>query len=117
MFFGHDLKLQTEFTDTSEPVLIIFASFFGFDALGARIMSKLMSSNNIQLLEILNEIFIFELFDFSTDGPLVGLRWPPVGVPPRKVIFPHLWVVNTGCLLVCSESGSLLQFHTSSNSK
>ena len=24
MFFGHDLKLQTGFTETSDPVLIIF---------------------------------------------------------------------------------------------
>ena len=73
MFFGHVLKLQTEFTDTSESVLITFPILFGFDASGLRIASKGIScSESFQLLEILNEIFIFEIFEFYTDGSSVA---------------------------------------------
>ena len=83
MFFGHDLKLQTGFTETSEPVLIILFGpiLFGFDASGARITSKGIScSESFQLLEILNEISIFEIFEFSTDGPSVDHRWESLHV-------------------------------------
>ena len=54
MFFGHDLELQTRFTGTSEPVLI----FFPFCLALMRL--KVFRVVNLQLLDILNEIFIFE---------------------------------------------------------
>ena len=85
MFFGHDLKPQTGFTETSEPVLIIFPFCLALMRL------KVFRVVNLQLLEILNEIFIFEIFEFSTDGPSVDHQWPPVGKPPRKLIFRHRW--------------------------
>ena len=40
---------------------------------------------------MLNEIFTFEIFEFSTDGPSVDHRWPPMEKPPRKLISPHRW--------------------------
>ena len=52
-----------------------FPLLFGFDASRARITSKGIScSESFQLLEILNEIFIFEIFEFSTDGQSVDHR-------------------------------------------
>ena len=62
MFFGDDLKLQTGFTETSEPVLIIFPFCLALMRL------KVFRVVNLQLVEILNEIFIFEIFTFSTGG-------------------------------------------------
>ena len=44
--FGHDLKLQTEFTDTSEPVLIISTSWLVFDALWLRVAFKFRIENH-----------------------------------------------------------------------
>ena len=85
MFFGHDLKLQTGFTETSEPVLIIF--LFCLALMGLKVFRVV----NPQLLQTLNEIFIFEIFEFSSDGPSVDHPWPPVGKPPRNLIFPHWW--------------------------
>ena len=75
MFFGHDLELQTGFTETSEPVLEIFPFCLALMRL------KVFRVLNLQFLEILNEIFIFEI---STDGP-------PVGKLPCSLIFPHRW--------------------------
>ena len=75
MFFGHDLKLQTGFTDISEPVL--FSILFGFEA---SVATKCIScSESFQLLDILNEMSIFEISELSTNGPLVDHRWPVVG--------------------------------------
>ena len=74
MFFGHDLKLQTGSTETSEPVLIIFPFCL------ALMRPKVFRVVNLQLLEILNEIFIFEIFEFSTDGPSVDHRWESLHV-------------------------------------
>ena len=64
MFFGHDhdLELQTGFTETSEPVLIILSFCLALMRL------KVFRVVNLQLLEILNEFFIFEIFKFSTNG-------------------------------------------------
>ena len=87
MFFAHDLRLQTGFTETSEPVLIIFPFCLALMRL------KVFRVVNLQLLEIMNEIFIFEIFEFSTDEPSVDHWWPPVGKPPRNLIFPHRWPV------------------------
>ena len=30
---------------------------------------------------------------WATDGPSVDHRWSPVGKPPRKLIFPHRWLL------------------------
>ena len=61
-----------------------FPILLGFDALRLRISSQGIScSESVQLLEMLNEIFTFEIFEFSTDGPSVDHQWPPVGKPPR----------------------------------
>ena len=111
--FGHDLKLQTGFTDTSEPVLIIFPILLGFDALSLRISSQGISCTNIQLLEMLNEIFTFETFGifhrWSIGGPPVatgGKASTLANFPPPMAIFgPPMatdgfpWVVSTGCFL------------------
>ena len=79
-----------------------FFHFVGFDALGARITSECISCNNIQLLKILNEHFIPEIFEYATDVP-------PEGGRPRKLIFPHRchrsstdgqWWVTMGCLSI-----------------
>ena len=70
----------------------IFLILFGFDASVTRVTSKGIScSEPFQLLEILNESFIFEMFEFSTDGPSVDNGWPPVGKHLRNLIFPHRW--------------------------
>ena len=43
-----------------------FPILFGFDVSGAQITSKGIScSESFQSLEILNEVFIFEIFEFS----------------------------------------------------
>ena len=68
-----------------------FPILLGFDALRWRISSQGISCTNIQLLEMLNEIFTYEIFEFSTDGQSVDHRWPPMGKPPRKLISPHRW--------------------------
>ena len=68
-----------------------FPILLGFDALRLRISSQGISCTNIQLLEMLNEIFTFEIFEFSTDDPSVDHRWLPVGKPPPKLISPHRW--------------------------
>ena len=52
-----------------------FSIWLGFDALRLRISSQGISCTNIQLLEMLNEIFTFEIFEFST----VGHRWISLG--------------------------------------
>ena len=72
--FGHDLKLQTGFTETSEPVLIIFP----FSLASMRL--KVFRVVNLQLLEILNEIFIFEIFEFSKIASEGGHRWESLHV-------------------------------------
>ena len=113
--------MQTEFTDTSEPVLIISPSLFGFDALGARITYKGISG-----------ILIFESFHRWTIGR------PKVGKPSHKLIFPHRWplvgfqglsvprvhikleqissIENLVTLLLCcSEESCLFQFELSTN--
>ena len=61
-----------------------FPILFGFD------VSKGISCSESSVAETLNEIFIFEVFGFSTDGPSV-IGGPPVGKPPRNLIFPHRW--------------------------
>ena len=58
----------------------IFPILFGFDALRLRISSHGISCTNIQLLEMLNEIFTFEIFEFSTDGH----RWISLGCQHAK---------------------------------
>ena len=63
MFFEYDLKLQTGFTEPSEPVLMIFSFCLALMCLMVFLVV------NLQLLEIVNEIFISEIFEFSTDGP------------------------------------------------
>ena len=68
-----------------------FPILLGFDALRLRISFQGLSCTNIQLLEMLNKIFTFEIFEFSSDGSSVDHRWPPVGKPPRKLIFPQRW--------------------------
>ena len=84
MFFEHDLKLETGFTQQGLHFRTSpdnFSILFGFDASGERITSKGIScSESFQLLEILNEIFIFEIFEFSTDGPSVDQRWESLHV-------------------------------------
>ena len=50
LFFGHDLKLLTEFTDSSEPVLILSSSLFGFDTLGARIAGISIKSPQMEII-------------------------------------------------------------------
>ena len=57
-----------------------FPILLGFGALRLRISTQGISCTNIQLLEMLNEIFTFENFEFSIDGK-----------PPRKLIPPHRW--------------------------
>ena len=47
-FFGHDLKLQTGFTETSELILIIFP--FGLVLMRLKVFRVV----NLQFLEILN---------------------------------------------------------------
>ena len=84
MFFGHDLKLQTGFTENSEPVLIIIPFCLALMRLKVFRVVNPVSRN-------LNEIFIFEIFEFSTDGPSVDHRWPPMGKPSCNLIFPHRW--------------------------
>ena len=68
-----------------------FPISLGFDALRSRISSQGISCTNIQLLEMLNEIFTFEHSEFATGDPPMDHRWPPLGKPPRKLIFPHRW--------------------------
>ena len=96
--FGHDLELQTGFTETSEPVLKIFPFCLALMRL------KVFRVVNLQLLEILNKTFIFEIFEISTDGPPVANDGPPVdhrwkfrkslatgGKLPCNLIFAPRW--------------------------
>ena len=69
MSFGHDLKLQAGFTETSEPVLIMFPFC------SALMRLKVFRVVNL-LLEILYEIFIFEIFEFTTDSFLSEISSP-----------------------------------------
>ena len=45
-----------------------FPILLGFDALRLRISSQGISCTNIQLLEMLNEIFTFEIFTYVATG-------------------------------------------------
>ena len=118
MFFGHDLKLQKGFTETSEPVLVIFPFCLALMRL------KVFRVVNLQLLETLNEIFIFEIFEVSTGGLSVDHRWTTGGKASALSNFPSPvatggppmascglpWVVSTGALLFCHWSNSRNKF-------
>ena len=73
--FGHNLKLQTEFTDTSEPILIISQSLFGFNALGARIPSKGISGSESFSSSNFEQNFLFRNFPPMIHQWTTGGQW------------------------------------------
>ena len=81
MFFGHDLKLQTGFTETSEPVLIIFP----FSLVLIR----------LKVFRVVNPVATNFERNFHFRNFRIFHRWtiggPPVGKPSCNVIFPHRW--------------------------
>ena len=59
-----------------------FPIWFDFDVSGRQITSKgIACSESCHLLEILNEIFVLEILELSTDGH----RWPPMDLPGLSV--------------------------------
>ena len=90
-------RSETANRDTPDNFPLLF---FGFDASGARITSEGIScSESFQLLEILNEIFIFEIFDFSIDGLSVDHRWESLHVILFSLTGGQWWV-TMGCQYV-----------------
>ena len=81
MFFGHDLKLQTGFTETSEPVLIIFPFSLVLIRLKVFRVVNPVAKNFERNFHFRN----FRIFHRWTIGG------PPVGKPSCNLIFPHRW--------------------------
>ena len=81
MFFGHDLKLQTGFTETSEPVLIIFPFSLVLIRLKVlRVVSPVASN--------FEQNFHFRTFRIFHRWPLVGYHGLSVRVIIRRVCTP-----------------------------